>query len=161
MSVVMYEKKIAFSTFLLMAMIRNAKAGTETSTVPPLQEVIRTGGLSEGDKVYAASVFGMPLELFIVLVVIVGIAIVGSIVILVIKKPNPTSLGESFEEALQELELTGIKGIGSKRTEELKAVGVNTVSDLAASSAMDLSQKTGIPKKTISRWIGQAKELIE
>lgn len=51
------------------------------------------------------------------------------------------STEEALEETLQELELTGIKGIGSKRAEELKAVGVNTVSDLAASSARDLSQK--------------------
>jgi len=103
----------------------------------------------------------MSLELFIVLVLIIGIAIVGSILVLAIKNPKPTSTDEAFEEALQELELTGIKGIGSKRAEKLKAVGVNTVSDLAASSARDLSQKTGIPEKTISRWIGQAKEIIE
>jgi len=103
----------------------------------------------------------MPLELFVVLILIIGIAIVGSILVSVIKKPKPTSTEEVFEEALQELELTGIRGIGSKRAEELKAVGINTVSDLAASSVKDLSQKTGIPEKTISRWIRQAKELIE
>jgi len=139
----------------------NAKAGTETSTVPPLQEVVRTVGLSEGDKVYSVSVFGMSLELFIVLVVIIGIAIVGSIVVFVIKKPKPRPPEEAFEEALQELELTGIKGIGSKRAEEVKAAGVNTISDLAASSAKDLSQKTGISEKIVSRWIEEAREMIE
>ncbi len=115
-----------------------------------------------GNNVYrSTSLFGIPLELFIILVVIVGIAIVVGIVVAAIKNPKPTPLGEAFEEALQELELTGIKGIGSKRSEELKAVGVNTVSDLATSSAKDLSQKTGISEKIISRWIVQAKEIIE
>ena len=104
--------------------------------------------------------FEISLELFIVLVVIIGIAIVGSIVVFAIKRPKPTPLGEAFEEALQELELTGIKGIVSKRAEELKAVGVNTVSDLAISSVKDLSQKTGISEKIVSRWIKQAKEII-
>jgi hypothetical protein len=36
---------------LLIAMVSCAKAGTETFTVPAWQEVVRTAGLSEGDKV--------------------------------------------------------------------------------------------------------------
>jgi len=36
---------------LLVTMISYAKAGTETFTVPPGQEVVRTVGLSKGDKV--------------------------------------------------------------------------------------------------------------
>jgi len=36
---------------LLVAMIGYAKAGTETFTVPLEQEVVRTVGLSKGDKV--------------------------------------------------------------------------------------------------------------
>ena len=155
------KMRLLVSLILLVAMIYNAKARTETSTVPPLQEVVRTVGLSERNKGCSVSVFGIPLELFIILVLIIGIAIVGSIVVLAIKKPKPASLGETFEEALQELELTGIKGIGSKRAEELKAVGINTVSDLAASSVKDLSQKTGISEKIISRWIKQARKIIE
>jgi len=155
------KRRLLVSLILLVATIYNAKARTETSTVPPLQEVVRTVGLSEGNKGCSVSVFGIPLELFIVLVVIIGIAIVGSIVVFAIKKPKPASLGETFEEALQELELTGIKGIGSKRVEKLKAAGVNTVSDLAASSVKDLSQKTGISEIFISRWIKQARKIIE
>jgi len=57
--------------------------------------------------------------------------------------------------------LTEIKGIGPRKVEELKAVGVNTVLDLAKSSAKDLSQKTGIPEKTISRWIVEANRAHE
>lgn len=130
--------------------------------VPSIQEVVRTVVSIMGNNVSGSvGLFGMPLELFLVLVVILGIAIVGSIIIIAIRKPKPTSLGEAFDKALQELELTGIKGIGPKRAEILKAAGVSTVSDLAASSAKDLSRKTGIYEKTISRWLEQAKEIIE
>lgn len=57
-------------------------------------------------------------------------------------------------------DLTEIKGIGPKRVEELKAAGVTTVSDLAKRSAKNLSEKTGIPIKIISRWIEQANEML-
>ena len=131
-------------------------------SVPSLQEVVRTVASINGNNVSRSiSLFGIPLEFFIILVVIVGLAIASGIVVAAIKKPKPMPLGKAFEEAMQQLELTGIKGIGSKRSEELKAVGVNTVSDLATSSAKDLSQKTGISEKIISRWIVQAKEIIE
>jgi hypothetical protein len=36
---------------LLVAIICWVRARTETFTVPPLQEIVRTVGLSEGDKV--------------------------------------------------------------------------------------------------------------
>ena len=45
-------------------------------------------------------------------------------------------------EALKDLELAGIKGIGAERAEELKVVGLNIVSDLATASVKGLSQKT-------------------
>ena len=100
--------------------------------------------------------------ILVLIIIIIGIVIAGAIIVVSVKKPKPTQqLEEAFEEALQELELTGIKGIGSKRADELRAVGVNTISDLATSSTKDLSQKTGIPEKIVSRWIEQAKEIIE
>lgn len=84
---------------------------------------------------------------------ITGIVIVSTIVVIAIKKPKAKKPRETFEKELQDLELTRIKGIGSKRAKELKAASINTFSDLATSSAKDLSQKTGISEKTISRWI--------
>lgn len=58
-------------------------------------------------------------------------------------------------------DLTQIKGIGPKRARELRTAGVRTVTDLAKSSAKDLSEKTGISIKDISRWIIRANEMIE
>lgn len=120
-----------------------------------------------------ACIFGMSLELFIILVVI-GIAIVSAIVV-AIKKLRTTPIEEVLEGTLEEtlkvkeepleskllMKLTDIKGIGPKGAGKLKATGINTVMDLAASSAKDLSQKTGISEKIVSKWIEQAKEIIE
>ena len=58
-------------------------------------------------------------------------------------------------------DLTEIKGIGPNRAEELKAAGVRTVSDLAKRSAKNLSEKTGISIKIISKWIVEANKMIE
>lgn len=83
------------------------------------------------------------------------------------KEPaKPPLLEEAVEvreprESTLPIALTEIKGIGPKRAEELKAAGVKTVSDLAKRSAKNLSEKTGIPIKTVSRWIVQANEMIE
>ena len=127
-----------------------------------LQEVAVTVALINGNYAFGSTrVFGLPLELFILLVVVVDIIIAAVIIVVAMKKLKPTSREEEVEEEMQEIALTEIKGIGPKKAEELKAVGVNTVLDLAKSSAKDLSQKTGIPEKTISRWIVQANRIHE
>lgn len=75
------------------------------------------------------------------------------------KREPVEELEEALEEALEKatrteeeaskilVELMGTKGIGPERAKQLKAAGVNNVSDLAKSSAMELSEKTGIPEK--------------
>jgi hypothetical protein len=55
--------------------------------------------------------------------------------------------------------LRSINGIGSKRTELLALAGVKNISDLANSSILILSSKTGISKKLLSKWITQAKKI--
>ena len=128
--------------------------------LPSLQEVGVTVALTNGDDASRGpSVFGIPLALFILLIVIVDIVIVGVIILVAIKKSQPPTREEEVKEALREIELTEIKGIGSRRAKELKAVGVNAVSDLATASAKDLSQKTRFSEKTFSRWITQANRM--
>jgi len=128
--------------------------------MPSLQEVAGTvASTNSSNASKSTSLVGISLELFIVMVVIMAIAIVATIIVATTRKPKPTTLGEAFEEALQDLELTAIRGIGPKRVEELNAAGVNTVLHLATTSAKDLAQKTGISEKTISRWIAQARKI--
>jgi hypothetical protein len=125
-----------------------------------LQEVAGTlASINRNSLSKSTSLFGVSLELFVVIVVVMTTAIVAAIIVVAIKKPKPPTLGEAFEEALQDLELTAINGVGPKRVEELNAAGVNTVLDLAKTSAKDLAQKTGISEKTISRWIAQARKI--
>ena len=83
------------------------------------------------------------------------------------KEPvKPPLLEKAFEvrepmESKIPIALIEIKGIGHRRAKQLRAVGVRTVSDLAKRSAKNLSEKTGIPIKIISKWIIQANEMIK
>ena len=59
------------------------------------------------------------------------------------------------------MELTEVKGIGEKRKEQLKALGISSVEDLAKASAEDLAEKLKISPKITGRWIENAKTLAE
>lgn len=58
-------------------------------------------------------------------------------------------------------ELTQVKGIGEKRSEQLKALGINDVEDLAKASAKNLAVKLKISPKFTRRWIRNAKKRVE
>lgn len=57
--------------------------------------------------------------------------------------------------------LTDVKGIGEKRAEQLKALGINNIDNLAKASAKDLASKLEISPKFTRRWITNAKKLTE
>jgi len=57
--------------------------------------------------------------------------------------------------------LTQIKGIGEKRAEQLKALGVKSVEDLVNASEKDLAAELKISPKITKRWIENAKKLVE
>jgi predicted flap endonuclease-1-like 5' DNA nuclease len=57
--------------------------------------------------------------------------------------------------------LTNIKGIGEKRAEQLKALGINSVEELAKASAKEIASKLKISPKITQRWIENAKKLTE
>ena len=65
------------------------------------------------------------------------------------------------EVALPTLELTQVKGIKEKRAGQLKAVGINSVEDLANASAKDLAAKLKISPKIVERWIEDAQKLVK
>ena len=58
-------------------------------------------------------------------------------------------------------ELTEVKGIGAKRAEQLKALGILSVEDLAKASVEDLALKLKVSPKITEKWIKNAKRLIE
>lgn len=59
------------------------------------------------------------------------------------------------------IELTQVKGIGPKRAEQLKSLGINSVKDLAEASAKNLAGKLEISPKITRRWIENAKKLVK
>jgi predicted flap endonuclease-1-like 5' DNA nuclease len=65
------------------------------------------------------------------------------------------------ETAPPKVALTEVKGIGEKRAEQLKALGVNSVEELANASAKDLAAKLKISPKITGKWIDNAKKLVE
>jgi len=59
------------------------------------------------------------------------------------------------------LEISDVKGIGSKREGQLKAIGINTVEDLAKASAEELSEKMKTTPEIAGKWIKEAKKLLD
>ncbi len=65
------------------------------------------------------------------------------------------------ETAPSVTELTQVKGIGEKRANQLKALGISNVEDLARASADDLAGKLKISPKITGKWIDSAKQLLK
>ncbi|MCW4047778.1 MAG: helix-hairpin-helix domain-containing protein [Candidatus Bathyarchaeota archaeon] len=63
--------------------------------------------------------------------------------------------------AVPKLELTEVKGIGEKRAEQLKAIGISNVDELAKASAEDIAKKLKISPKIVDKWVASAKELAK
>ena len=76
----------------------------------------------------------------------------------VVVEEKPVTLAEV---ALPKLELTQVKGIKEKRAGQLKAIGINSVEDLAKASAEDLAAKLKISPKIVGKWIEDAQKLLE
>lgn len=63
--------------------------------------------------------------------------------------------------ATPHIEITEVKGIGPKRAEQLRALGIYTAQDLAKTRATTLAAKTDLSPKITSKWVTEAKRLIE
>jgi len=80
------------------------------------------------------------------------------------KKPEPIVQVQPrpiVEVKLPQVGLLDVKGIKEKRALQLKAIGVNTVEDLAGASAEDLAAKLKIAPYFTGKWIENAKEILK
>ena len=59
------------------------------------------------------------------------------------------------------IDITEVKGIGPKRAERLRALGINTAQDLAKSSATLLAANMGISSKITHKWVREAEKLMK
>ncbi|MGD0995976.1 MAG: helix-hairpin-helix domain-containing protein [Candidatus Bathyarchaeia archaeon] len=55
--------------------------------------------------------------------------------------------------------LTEVSGIGEKRESQLKAIGINSVDDLAKASVEDLAKRLKVSPKIVAKWVASAKQL--
>jgi predicted flap endonuclease-1-like 5' DNA nuclease len=76
-----------------------------------------------------------------------------------VKVPKMEEAPAIVETPKPTLEVTQVKGVKAKRAEQLKALGINTVEELANASAEDLAKKLKISSKFTEQWIQSAKEL--
>lgn len=77
-----------------------------------------------------------------------------------VSKEEPVS-NDSTENVELVSDLRKIKGIGTQQLNDLQEAGVHTISELANSSASDLSKKTGLAISQLVNWIVKAKTLTE
>lgn len=78
---------------------------------------------------------------------------------IVTKQPSKKIVKIKRKRSKQLSELTQIMDVGPRRARLLKAAGIDTVSDLAAAPVRDLSERTGIPLKTLSKIIERANRI--
>ncbi len=72
-----------------------------------------------------------------------------------IQTPQPT-----VEVQTPTAVLMGVKGIGPKRMEQLKALGITSLEELAGASDKDLAEKLKISPKITGKWIENAKTIL-
>lgn len=59
------------------------------------------------------------------------------------------------------INITEIRGIGPKRAEQLRTLGINTAQDLVETTASTLAAKTELSPKITGKWVREAKRLIK
>ena len=67
---------------------------------------------------------------------------------------------EPIAPALPTIKLTDVKGIGMKRMEQLRALGISSVDDLSKASVNDLAKQLNVSPKITTKWVNSAKELV-
>lgn len=68
---------------------------------------------------------------------------------------------EPIAPATPAIQLTDVKGIGLKRMEQLKALGISSVDDLSKASANDLGRQLNLSPKITAKWVDGAKSLVQ
>lgn len=74
---------------------------------------------------------------------------------------EPTVAVEPIVPSVPTLQLTDVKGIGPKRMEQLKALGISSVDDLSKASRDDLAKQLKISPKITTKWVDGAKSLAQ
>lgn len=81
----------------------------------------------------------------------------------IIEAPQITQppASQASEAVPVESPLIKIKGIGEKRANQLNALGINTIDELAKASAQDIAKSLKTSPKIVDKWVAGAKDLIK
>jgi len=77
------------------------------------------------------------------------------------EEPKKEQIEQTTEPQTLPSGLTQVKGIKEKRAQQLKAIGINSIEDLANASTNDIAARLQISPKITGRWIENAKELAK
>ncbi len=77
------------------------------------------------------------------------------------EEPKKEQVEKTTEPQMLPSGLTQVKGIKEKRAQQLKAIGINSIEDLANASTDDIAAKLQVSPKITGRWIETAKELAK
>lgn len=77
------------------------------------------------------------------------------------KTEEAVVLVETVAPAVPAIQLTDVKGIGPKRLDQLKGLGISTVDDLSRASVNDLAKQLNVSPKVTAKWVDGAKELAQ
>ena len=75
--------------------------------------------------------------------------------------PTPTPSPTIPTAIKPSIDVINVKGIGPKRAERLKELGIHTVEELSKASAEELAKKLKVSPKITSKWVTEAKRLME
>jgi predicted flap endonuclease-1-like 5' DNA nuclease len=77
-----------------------------------------------------------------------------------IEKPSVNEAPAVSAPAAATVDLTQVKGIGEKRAMQLKALGINSLNELATASAKKIAKNLRLSPKIVNKWIEIAKEIV-
>ena len=99
----------------------------------------------------------------VAVVAILSIVLAGRKEDQVLTEENVIEEGEESPKVIPpkiETNLTKIRGIGPKRSEKLKAAGINPVKDLVGYGSKELAHEVAVPEKIAFKWIENANEIL-
>jgi len=91
-----------------------------------------------------------------VIFILIGLYMMRSVV-----KPKESMPIPPLTVARLPLEIAEVRGIDPKKEGQLKAIGIQSVEDLAEASAEELATKLKISPEVAGKWIEEAKKLVE
>jgi predicted flap endonuclease-1-like 5' DNA nuclease len=77
------------------------------------------------------------------------------------KSPLQSKTEPELRSATTTTALTKVRGIGSKRSKQLRSIGITSVESLVKHTSKELAEKAGVSEKITTKWLQNARKLSE